>query len=176
MRRRGPILHRLDLPRKAQAGQAILEFMLILPLLFVIVAAVWEYGRVFDAQLVAQNAAREGARFASVNTMTYTGCNACLATETTKRVKDYLQSGYGPRLKSFVGTLLNPNGDVAITAVTVCYMNDGAGTTTCGASGVPQPGDRVQVAVQGTVRVFMPFLPGLTDPHTMIASAAMLEQ
>ncbi len=163
--------------RHAQQGQAILEFILILPLLLVVVAAVWEYGRVFDAQLVVTNAAREGARFASTNG---TNTNINLAAQVTNRVEQYAVTGFGNRLKSFKGQTsfngltFNPNGDVTVDSVSVCYINDLIDPTAC----QPAPGQqmRVVVTVRGRVRVFMPFLPGLSDPYQMSASTSMLLQ
>ncbi len=163
--------------RRSQYGQAIIEFILILPLLLVVVAAVWEYGRVFDAQLVVTNAAREGARFASTNG---SNTNINLASQVTNRVEQYAVTGFGNRLKSFEGQTkfngltFNPNGDVTIDSVSVCYVNDLIDPTAC----QPAPGQqlRVIVTVRGTVRVFMPFLPGLSDPYHMSASTTMLMQ
>lgn len=156
-------------PAGRQSGQAMLEFILILPLLLIVVAAVWEYGRVFDAELIATNAAREGARFASTNTQ-----NTDLTQQTRNRVVEYLYNGYASRLSSVNGSTsytytrgsgstitFNPSGDVAIAAITVAYL-DASGASASG----PAPEGEVQVMVQGTVRVFMPFLPGLVNSST----------
>lgn len=167
----------VDVSRETQRGQAILEFILILPLLLLVVAAVWEYGRVFEAQLVATNAAREGARYASTNGTT-TGFDP---SEVATRVEDYALTGFGNRLVSipsgqttFNGVALNPNGDVTIDSISVCYYNDLVNPNDC----LSTPGQqyRVVVTVQGTVRVFMPFLPGLQDPYHLEASTTMLVQ
>lgn len=47
-------------------GQAIVELALILPLLFFLIIGMIDFGRVFNAYLVANHASREGARQAAV--------------------------------------------------------------------------------------------------------------
>jgi Flp pilus assembly protein TadG len=49
-----------------QRGQTAVEFVLVLPLLLVLVFLVFEVGRLFGSWLLITNAAREGARYASV--------------------------------------------------------------------------------------------------------------
>ena len=49
-----------------RCGQSIVEFALILPILLLLVFGVFEGGRVFYAQLMVTEAAREGARAVAV--------------------------------------------------------------------------------------------------------------
>ncbi len=51
---------------KNKKGQALVEFALILPILFMIVFGIVEFGRVFNAYVIVSNASREGARQAAV--------------------------------------------------------------------------------------------------------------
>lgn len=60
-------------------GQALVEAALVAPLFFLILFGIIDLGRVIWANDVVSNAAREGARFASVNAGT-----VGLTTETTK--------------------------------------------------------------------------------------------
>ena len=48
-------------------GQALVETAIVLPILILLLAAVVDFGRAFDAYIVLTNAAREGARWGSVN-------------------------------------------------------------------------------------------------------------
>ncbi len=58
-------------------GQSMVEFALILPLLVLIVAGLFDLGRAFFAYIVISNAAREGARYATLNADYMTGtCEA----------------------------------------------------------------------------------------------------
>lgn len=53
--------------KKKQRGQNILEFALVLPFLAVVLFGVLDLGRVFFATIGLTNAAREGARYLSLN-------------------------------------------------------------------------------------------------------------
>lgn len=53
-------------PRSAESGQSLVETALVLPILILILAIVVDAGRLFDAAIVLVQAAREGARFATV--------------------------------------------------------------------------------------------------------------
>ncbi len=56
-----------NLDRKKQLGQNILEFALVLPFLAIIVFGVLDLGRIFFATIGLTNAAREGARYLTMN-------------------------------------------------------------------------------------------------------------
>lgn len=53
---------------KNTRGQALVEFALILPLLLLLMFGIIEFGRAFFQKNITINAAREGARFAAVQT------------------------------------------------------------------------------------------------------------
>jgi len=53
--------------KRRERGQSLVETAIVLPILLLLVAAVVDFGRAFDAYIVLTNAAREGARFGSVN-------------------------------------------------------------------------------------------------------------
>lgn len=59
-----------------QRGTAIVEFAVILPLLLAILFAIIEFGYVFMIRQSLQHAAREGCRFASLQTSTDSGIMA----------------------------------------------------------------------------------------------------
>ncbi len=48
-----------------EEGQSLLEMALTLPILLLLVVAVVDFGRAFDAMIVLTNAVREGARYGS---------------------------------------------------------------------------------------------------------------
>lgn len=52
---------------RSQHGQSLVEAAVFVPILVLLLAAAVDFGRVFDAYIVLTNAAREGARFGSVN-------------------------------------------------------------------------------------------------------------
>lgn len=47
---------------KKQTGQALIEFVILLPILILIVMAILEFGMMLNSYLAINNAAREGAR------------------------------------------------------------------------------------------------------------------
>jgi Flp pilus assembly protein TadG len=59
--------------KKHEAGQALAEFALILPVLMLIVMGLFDFGRAIYAYNAISNAAREGARLAIVNQSTNSG-------------------------------------------------------------------------------------------------------
>ncbi len=60
-------------------GQSMVEFALILPLLVLIIAGLFDLGRAFFASITITNAAREGARYTTLNPDYLTG--ACSAVK-----------------------------------------------------------------------------------------------
>jgi Flp pilus assembly protein TadG len=58
-------------------GQSMVEFALILPLMVLIIAGIFDLGRAFFASITITNAAREGARYGTLNPDYYQGiCDA----------------------------------------------------------------------------------------------------
>jgi Flp pilus assembly protein TadG len=61
------MLHRPQVRRQARRkGAAIMEFIGVLPLYILLILGIWEGGRLFHAMQICSNAAREGARLASL--------------------------------------------------------------------------------------------------------------
>lgn len=86
-----------------QRGGALVEFVIVLPLLVMVLFSLWEFGRVFDAWMVATNAAREGARY---------GFSAATDSEVQQKTRDYLEAAYGGRLKFLDSVSKYADGDV----------------------------------------------------------------
>lgn len=64
-RRLTPVGRRLARARQ-EAGQTLVEFSLVLPILLILIFGLVDFGRAFYTWLVVTNAAREGARTAAV--------------------------------------------------------------------------------------------------------------
>ena len=56
-----------SLSERAERGQSVAELALLLPLLILLLALLFDVGRAFNAYMVVTNAAREGARYGSQN-------------------------------------------------------------------------------------------------------------
>ena len=50
-----------------QQGQSMIEFALVLPLMVLIIAGIFDLGRAFYSSITITNAAREGARYGTLN-------------------------------------------------------------------------------------------------------------
>jgi len=57
----------------ARRGQSLVEFALVLPLLVLIVAGIFDLGRAFFASITITNAARVGARYGTLHPSDFTG-------------------------------------------------------------------------------------------------------
>jgi Flp pilus assembly protein TadG len=74
----------LNKRKKSERGAELVEFALMLPILLVILAGLWDFGRAYRTYQAITNAAREGARLAVVPA----GINQTSAVQD--RVKAYL--------------------------------------------------------------------------------------
>lgn len=76
----------MNLPRRGrESGNAIIEFAFVLPLLLATVAGIVDFGFLFQRYEVITNAAREGARMATLPGYT--------TPDVQARVASYLQEG-----------------------------------------------------------------------------------
>ncbi len=64
--KRGPVKRLLKRFRNTEAGQALVEFTMILPVFCLLLFGLVDFGRAFYSWLIVTNAAREGARVAAV--------------------------------------------------------------------------------------------------------------
>jgi len=74
-------------PHSGEAGQAIVELALVLPLVVMLIFGALDVGRLFNAQIVITEAAREGARVAAVECAL--GTTSC-TTDVNTRVQSAL--------------------------------------------------------------------------------------
>jgi Flp pilus assembly protein TadG len=63
---RQTVTRQTSLPDHSEQGQSLLEVAIALPILLLLLAIAVDASRVFDASIVLTNAAREGARFATI--------------------------------------------------------------------------------------------------------------
>jgi Flp pilus assembly protein TadG len=135
---------------KNERGSALIEVALTLPLLLLVAAGIFEFGRAYQTQQVLTNAVREGARVAVLPNQP-TGAAAT-------RVTTYLTNGQ------------LPNAGTATVTVTPTTISIG-GTTT--------PGSRVTVNYPFSFMVLQPVArlvvgsSNLGSALTMSASAEM---
>lgn len=69
-------------------GQAMVEIAIIIPILLIILMAIFEFGRIFNAYLIITHASREGARSAALGSddiqITQTVNNSITYLDTSK--------------------------------------------------------------------------------------------
>lgn len=98
--------------RKSEKGQAMVEFALLLLPLLLILGGIIDFGWVFHQQVIANNASREAARYASVyyNQTGYSDTDA--KNKALQTIPDYLKTNYGIDGSDVVINKINSNADV----------------------------------------------------------------
>jgi Flp pilus assembly protein TadG len=75
-----------------QHGQSLIEFALILPVMVLFIAGIFDLGRAFFASITITNAAREGARFGTLNPRSSDGMAVALHDMQEAAVLEALNS------------------------------------------------------------------------------------
>ena len=120
-------------------GQALVEFAIILPVFFLVVAGMFDFGLGIYSDLTLVNAAREGARLGVID------------PGNTSAIEN--------RVREMAGNL-----DASKLAVTVaCERPSGSSFTAC-SSPMWLPGDATKVTVDYKYSVFFPLLFGSEIP------------
>lgn len=132
-----------------ERGAAMVEFVLVLPVLLLIVVGILFFGRFLNYTIDETHLANEAARWAAVNGSPQ-GCSGTLA--------------YCMRIQASP-ELLNGSSDVTSPA-SVCIQP--------GPGGTGQPGDPVTATVTATFH-FLPFL-GVADIHSSESATMRIEQ
>ena len=131
-----PLTHLISVMKsiKKPAGAAMLEFALILPIFLAILFGVINYSILLFDQAVITNAAREGARWASINTTSTTQANCSSSvtgtTDPCGIANDYAKSvlitlGGGTLTSTSIG--VGTKGSVVTVSVTYDYSGIGYG-------------------------------------------------
>ncbi len=131
--------------RRSERGQSLVEFALMLPLLFLLVANVVNFGSFCYAWITLTNAARAGAEYMMLGGASVNGPSAPTAAQVTTLVNS--------------AAVRLPN--IASLQVRVCTNN--AGTISCSGPGTyTPPPDPETGYVLGSVRVtytYQPLIP-----------------
>jgi Flp pilus assembly protein TadG len=135
--------------RKGSAGQALVEMALVLPVLILIVVAIFDFGRAVFAFNSISNAAREGARIGIVDQSTGSSGALVAAEEAAKQA-----TGLG----------LDPT-DAAQIAVT--FPNPGGNCVN------PGVGCTIRVEVNYEFEAITPLIGGLVNPIDLVAVTEM---
>ena len=128
-----------DPKRERGRGQALVEFAIILPVFFLVVAGMFDFGLGIYSDLTLVNAAREGARLGVID------------PGNTTAIEN--------RVREMAGNL-----DASKLNVTVACERPSGGTFTACTSPMWLPGDATKVTVDYKYTVFFPVLFGTEIP------------
>jgi Flp pilus assembly protein TadG len=141
------MIYRFNKIRQRRAA-ALVEFLVVVPMFFIIMISIFEYARLLFTMQMLNNAAREGARFAVVN----------VTTATTANVQTYVD-GYMAGQGASQLVSYSPGSNIAV------YMAD---PTTGGNTGLAWTnavwGNGIGVSVSGSYQPLMPGLDHLVGP------------
>lgn len=112
----------LRYPHHSERGSVAVEFALLVPVLFLILFGIINFGVLMYNQAVITNAAREGARWAAIHT-TPTSGTSCTNAYSTSPV-DPCQTAYSYAYQN----LISFGGNYLLTASYVASPNFNAGT------------------------------------------------
>jgi Flp pilus assembly protein TadG len=104
--------------RKKEGGAALVEFALAVPLLLVVIAGIVDFGFLFQRYEVITNAAREGARMATMPGYS--------ATNVDAYVRNYVQKGLS--LSNSAMSTVMPSGSVTVANATLTVPGAVSGT------------------------------------------------
>lgn len=140
--------------RRKSRGQSLVELALILPVMFVFLAAALDLGRIFYAQISLRNAAREGAMQAAKTPASFVEDNAC-----------------DPATNLVVcRVILEAKGGSLTIAPTDIDM-------TCSIAGCPrQAGSTVRIDVRGRFAMVTPLLSAVFGGQTLDFSSTAIAQ
>lgn len=133
-----------DTPERRQRGQALVEFTIILPVFFLIVAGMFDFGLGIYSDLTLVNAAREGARLGVIDP----GNTAAIES----------------RVRAMSGNLDASRLNVTVT----CERPSGSTFSSCSAP-MWLPGDATNVTVDYRYSMFFPFLFGTEIPLSSVS-------
>jgi len=125
--------------RQRERGASAVEFALVLPVLLLVIGGIIDFGRMFYAQNVVGNAAREGARMISLGyPITTAGGTPDATSRINQAMINYQGSSY--TTKVYQVSAAGTKTEIASSSWT--------GTTPC--SGVPEgTATEVQITVEG---------------------------
>ena len=135
--------------RRAEGGQALVEFALVLPILLLVVTGIIQFGVLLGGQIALVNGVREAARYGSVLETTSSGSVPADAAAVKARLQTVLSAGlpgYSP---------------ARLLSSSVCYVSYRNPI-----SGGGSPSWSVRLTVSATYKhaLFVPLITPILDP------------
>lgn len=128
--------------RNSGRGQSLLEFALVLPIFFLLLCAIFDFGHLFFVQMSLQNAIREAGRFAV----------------TGRQLPDPSNPGkYLSRIDSITKAAQDAAAGTTITAINVTSVGGGAGNP-------GGPGDVITISITDDLQLITPLIANFFGP------------
>jgi hypothetical protein len=163
-------------PRRHSAGQALVEFALVIPLFLLLVVATFDGGRLVYMNTVLSQAAREAARVASVEASwvgsTDPACNKLGGPVCPANFAALLTDAQNAANRMIAPFGAIPRSDVLIS----CDAQDGApsGEWTGQSCGSRAPGSVVSIRVRSTYTAITPVFGQFVPSVTLSGYATMI--
>ena len=125
--------------RRRTRGQALVEFALVIPVFFLVLAGIMDFGYLLYSRMTVINAAREGAR-----------AGAVIDATTIPAIVPSVVAGAA--------------GGLSVSTNVVCVPIKSVGSCNFSSATSSKPGDGVKVTVTYTHHTFFPLLFGATIP------------
>jgi Flp pilus assembly protein TadG len=159
----GSLVRPRDRRRPGEAGQSLLEFAFVLPVIVLLVAAFIEIGRAVHAYNTISNAARQGVRVAIVNQIDLpTEC------DQSRPIEDPSDADWS--IKGCALTAASSHG-IDVNDVTISYFPPPGTTLSC--SPTLHVGCMASVTVVYHFTLATPFVANVVGPMTMTATSEM---
>lgn len=140
--------------RSSGAGQGLVEFAFVVPILLVIMLGIVQLGWIFTSQIGLTNSIREAARYAATQRTVSPGEAGTNGTATVAQLNLIM-----PRNVNFYGS-----GNVSTASTSYCEYTDPRG----------DPAIRVRVTVQYRHPLFIPLVTGILDGIDGVTDNALL--
>lgn len=147
-----------------ERGQAVVEFAILAPVLILLLLAMVDFGRVFEAWVVTTNAAREGARYAAIYSTKDYITDAQVVQMSQEKAYEYL-----------VSSGLGSGGDVtySINDIKVCLGDYNPVLRECVGTPSKLPGGPVVVNALVKVQIWAMLNAFLSNPANIQGQATM---
>jgi len=120
-------------PHRRQSGQSVVEFALVIPVLLLIVVAVADFGRLYNAAVAVEAAAREAADFGAFQADNWSSTTPANITTTLQEMeRRACTAAKGSHLEGYEGAA---DGTTCSNPSFSCNLEWGGSSTPCSTSG-----------------------------------------
>jgi TadE-like protein len=120
-------------PRRRQSGQSVVEFALVVPVLLLIVIAVADFGRLYNAAVAVESAAREAADYGAFQADNWSSTSPSNITATLQEMeRRACTAAQGSHLEGYAGAA---DGTTCSNPSFSCSLEWGGMSTSCASSG-----------------------------------------